>query len=75
MKQFAFFLFLLSACIPRPNDYCSFTCLQSNAEWQDETMEDPNDPERIPWCVCVREELDGRTVFRGSAPQDPNQGD
>lgn len=47
-------LLLLAGCVPRPSHYCPFTCSSADAAWES-TMADPNDPERIPWCVCTHE--------------------
>lgn len=47
-------LCLLAGCvpIPEPADHCAWTCAHGHLAWRGETMEDPNAPGRMPWCVC-----------------------
>lgn len=51
-------LCLVGACVrpPEPAYHCPWTCARAHLEWRDQVFPDPNDPTRLAWCVCERNE-------------------
>ncbi len=69
MKYTIYIIAVISSCVPKPENYCTFTCHLSEGRWTSrESFPDPNDHSRIPWCVC---EINGRQI--GLPPQNPNR--